>query len=68
MNGAAKSGRCIPAQNGIAADLVLNVDLEAVMRCLAAPESGRTPARTAVRKESAHEYMHRLQPSAPGGD
>lgn len=41
-----------PLMDGLACGLVLKVDMEAVMRFLAAPESGMTPARTAVRKET----------------
>jgi hypothetical protein len=52
MNETAKAGRCIPAQDGMAAGLVLKVDLEAVILSQTAPAGGNAPARTAISKEA----------------
>lgn len=50
-----------PLMDGLACGLVLKVDMEAVMRCLAAPESGRTPARAAVEKRGQQRRLNCLK-------
>lgn len=52
MSTAAKAGRCIPSQNGIAAGLVFREDLEAVLQSQSAPAGDSAPARTTLRKET----------------